>query len=271
MTDNAALPGILAAVARKVRAEFDENSFIEHRGSKGSVREDSLVQILRKYLPDHVKVAGSSEIIAANGERSGQCDIVIHDPKAPPLFGSTGYQILPAECVYAVIEVKSILTWRELEKSCQNIARIKRMPKTAYYLEHQVFGPQRQQYGEVHSYFPTTGFIFAYDSANLWDMSTQLIELFRSLPLRERLDGAWALGKGSYNWLSQAPSDEFLPLPEPGARLAVLDAHPEQDVILNMIIILNTVLTFAFMPPFNLIQYASAAQLGANGRSRSFE
>lgn len=270
MSENV-LPGILAAVARKIRAEFDENSYIEHRGSKGSVREDSLVAVLRKYLPQHVLVTGSCEIIDSIGQRSGQCDIVIHDAKAPPIFGATGFQILPIECVYAVIEVKSNLTWAELEKSCRNLARIKRMPKVAYHANQQVLAPQRQQYGQTYPHCPTTGFIFGYDSSDLWGMSDNLIGLCREMPVAERLDGAWVLGKGSYNWLQAEPSDSFVPFAEPRARLAILDSDPEQDVILNMVIILNTVMSLVFMPPFDLIQYAASAELGRNGRSRAFE
>lgn len=115
------------------------------------------------------------------------------------------------------------------------------------------------------------GFIFGYDSSDLWGMSTNLIDLFRQLPVEERLDGAWVLGKGSYNWLQAEPSDSFVPFAEPRARLAILDSHPEQDVILNMIMILNTVMSLVFMPPFDFIQYAASADLGGNGRSRSFE
>jgi len=270
MSENV-LPGILAAVARKIRAEFDENSFVEHRGSKGSVREDSLVAVLRKYLPQHVLVTGSSEIIDSTGQRSGQCDIVIHDAKAPPVFGATGFQILPIECVYAVIEVKSNLTWVELEKSCKNLARIKRMPKIAYHANQQLLAPQRQQYGRTYSHCPTMGFIFAYNSSDLWRMSNNLLSLFRRTPVEQRLDGAWVLGKGSYNWLQAEPGDSFVPFAEPRARLAVLDVDPEQDVILNMVMVLNTVMSLVFMPPFDFIRYAASADLGKNGRSRTFE
>lgn len=218
MSSDSPLPGILAAVARKVRAEFDENSFIEHRTSKGTVREESLLYVLQRYLPSHVRCVGSSEIIASNGDRSGQCDIVIYDPKAPPLFGATGYRMLPAECVYAVIEVKSKLDTEELRKSCESIARIKRLPKTAYF--SQALMPVRTQYGKQLSYTPTAGFIFAYDSNELLGMSDELIRICVGQPVEERLDGAWVLGKGAYNWMNW-PSQDIIPMPEKGARLAV--------------------------------------------------
>lgn len=123
VTDPSVLAGILAAAARKMRADFDETSFIEHRGAKGTVRAHDLLEFLRKYLPDNVWADGSSEIIAVNGARSGQMDIVIYDPTAPPLFNRGGHRILPAECVYAVIEVKSKLTLDELAKSCRKTHR----------------------------------------------------------------------------------------------------------------------------------------------------
>lgn len=261
MPDPSPLPGILAAVARKIRAEFDENSFIEHRGSKGTVREESLLYVLQRYLPGHVRCVGSSEIIASNGDRSGQCDIVIYDPKAPPLFGVTGYRMLPAECVYAVIEVKSKLTSEELRKSCDNIARIKKLPRTAYF--PQALMPMRTQYGKQLPYSPTACFIFAYDSNDLRSMYEELLRTCASQPAEHRLDGAWVLGKGAYNWM-QWPSQNILPMAEHGAWLAVSDVPVGQDILLNVVMILNTVMSLAFMPPFNLIKYAEHATLMSN-------
>lgn len=148
VTQPSALAGILAAAARRMRADFDESGFIEHRGAKGSVREEVLLDFLKKYLPDNVRAAGSAEIISTDGQRSGQMDVVIYDPGAPSLFDRGNHRILPAECVYAVIEVKSKLDAAQLKLSAENIARVKRMPKTAYF--PQLYVQQPHLYGKVY-------------------------------------------------------------------------------------------------------------------------
>jgi hypothetical protein len=94
------LAEILASAARRLRADFDDSATITHRGSKGTVREHDVREFLQKYLPDNVRAAGSAEIVSADGQTSGQMDIVIYDPTAPPLFDRGSYRILPAECVY---------------------------------------------------------------------------------------------------------------------------------------------------------------------------
>lgn len=42
-------------------------------------------------------------------------------------------------------------------------------------------------------------------------------------------------------------------------------------MLLNMVMILNTVMSFAFMPPFNLVKYAEDVTLMSDITVRSFE
>lgn len=78
------------------------------------------------------------------------------------------------------------------------------------------------------------------------------------------------LGKGAYNWMNW-PSQDIIPMPEKGARLAISRLPEGQDVLLNMVMILNTVMSFAFMPPFNLVKYAEDVTLMSDITARSFE
>lgn len=267
MPDRPLLAGILTAAARKMRADFDESAYIKHRGAKGTVREQSLLEFLQKYLPASVRATGSSEIIATNGEHSGQIDIVIYDPTAPPLFDRGGHRILPSECVYAVIEVKSTLDKPSLLQSCKNIAYVKRMPKTAYL--KQPLMHSREQYGQRYSgYVPTAGFIFAFDSSDLLNMSDEFVAYLRTISMPQWTDAIWVLGRGAYNWL-EWPSMNILPCPTPGAHLAVSDAPPGTDVMLNMVMIINTHMAMAYMPPFDFIQYAANETMLTNVSTKS--
>lgn len=237
-----------------MRAEFEKSAIIQHSPSKGTTREVLILErYLKQYLPGNVRVSGSSEIIATSGERSRQCDIVIHDIAAPPLYDEFGYRILPAECVYAVIEVKSKLNSAELRSAVEHIAQVKRLPKAAFY-QQAPLQRTKTQYGKRFPYCPTAGFIFAYGSVRLNTLAKNLRELLKDYCLEERLDAAWILGSGSFNWMT--PTKTILPTPEPGAWLSMGFNPPDQDVVLNMTMILNSHLTHAFMPPFRLLDYA---------------
>jgi hypothetical protein len=262
MPDRAPLQRILAAAAREMRADFDMSAEIEHRGSKGTVREDKLLTFLQRYLPKRVEVAGSSEIVSADGQTSGQMDIVIYDPAAPPLFHEGGYRILPAECVYAVIEVKSKLTLAELKKSMGTIAKVKAMPKTSFFPEPQQ--RVKTMYGrEYVGFCPTVGFVFAYDSSDLRGMHDEFLRAVTPQPHELRIDGVWVLGKGGYNWVMPSPI-QFLPAANPGAWLAVGDVDADQDILMNMMLVLDTHAVNAYMPPMNMIPYANEATLLTN-------
>ncbi len=79
--------GILESVAARMLADFEASSVVEHRGSKGTVRETGFrTDFLAKYLPRNVEVTGSGEVISADGQVSGQCDVLLVDPATPPLW-----------------------------------------------------------------------------------------------------------------------------------------------------------------------------------------
>jgi hypothetical protein len=260
------LAEILASAARRLRADFDDSATITHRGSKGTVREHDVLEFLQKYLPDNVRAAGSAEIVSADGQTSGQMDIVIYDPTAPPLFDRGGYRILPAECVYGVIEVKSRLDAAALRTSVETIAQVKRLPKIAYF--PQLFERQPEMYGKTYpGYCPTVGYIFAYDSSDLLGMSDEFIQTLKTQPYEKRIDAVWVLGRGAYNWIdpvSQAPS----PRAGPGLWLSVGTASPEQGVLLNMVATIGTHMAQAFMPPFNMLPYIKDATFVESATAR---
>src|SRR5690349_15038015 len=121
----------MVSVATRMRAEFEATKVLMHEGAKGAARERIVHSVIAPYLPGHLQVAGSAEIIAADGQRSGQCDIVVFDRSTPPLLDMENHRLIPSECVYLVIEVKSTLTKLQLVDACNKLSRVKRLPKVA--------------------------------------------------------------------------------------------------------------------------------------------
>lgn len=93
---------------------------VEHRVTKGKLRELLLWDLLVPFLPPHLGLS-SGIIVNASGEphgQSNQSDIVIYDGRMlGPFVRQREIGIVPAISVIAVVEVKSNLTKSELRKA----------------------------------------------------------------------------------------------------------------------------------------------------------
>jgi hypothetical protein len=257
------LAGLLHTTAKELRTRFEKSAIASgHAASKGAVREDYLADFLREHLPRTVDVYGSAEIITADGQISPQCDVLIADPATPPFFSEHRHRVVPNECVYGVIEVKSRLDTVELHDACEKIARVRALPKTAYYPPRTPFIYRVQAYGRTWSDWPTAGMIFAFDSVNLDTLAPRLMDWCKDRDPIEWPDSVWVLGKGCLLWTPHGTTQiDYAPEPESG--LVALAPLPGNDVLLPMLLNLHPLLARATMPAFRLVDYAGTAQVGA--------
>lgn len=116
------------AIGKQMLADFEGvHTQIKHAGKRGSERELGLMQFLQSYLPARYALS-SGEIVDVEGNTSHECDLVIYDPqKCPLLLASKDYRVFPAEPVFAIVEVKSVLTTTELEDAMRKIAAVKKL------------------------------------------------------------------------------------------------------------------------------------------------
>jgi len=131
------------------------DSFGIHRGERGERRENALAEVLRGFLPDRYQIA-SGEVVAASGEASRQIDILIYDKfHSPLLIDAKDTKVVPAESVYAAIELKpNMAAVKELHDALDNIRSVKRLPRSAVMPMH---GGHRQTsnppaYGAIVTY-----------------------------------------------------------------------------------------------------------------------
>ncbi len=102
--------------------ESVEAGNFEHRGIKGDERASALISFLKSHLPNYLGIA-KGEATDYKDNRSGQLDLIIYDKnKATPILTKYENILIPSEALYAVIEVKSIVTKDELLK-CFNAAK----------------------------------------------------------------------------------------------------------------------------------------------------
>lgn len=244
-----------------MRADFDESrSAVNHRGSVGTIREEMVSRFFRTYLPQNVRVLGSGEIIAANGSRSRQIDVIIADISTPPLYagGNTTHAVVPTEGVYGAIEVKTKLTKETLTEACENIRSAKRLEKKAF--GKDIFGRQTSRYGKTWTHTPTIGMIFAFESASLENLGATLQEWCANVPHEERPDSIWVLNKGALSW--SLPNEPFTldGYSSPGSFLHAINAL-DDGILLPLALRINHQFQQVFSPPFDLEQYSGGHNL----------
>jgi hypothetical protein len=100
-------------------------AIFEHKGIRGDERAASLAKFFRERLPDKFGI-GKGEAIDFEDRRTGQLDVIIYDRSScVPLSAQRENLLLPAEALYAVIEVKSIVNQEELTTSYKAAAKVR--------------------------------------------------------------------------------------------------------------------------------------------------
>jgi len=121
-------------------------STYENAFDRGAPREDFVRKFLKIYLPKKYGIT-TGKVIGPNGILSRQADIIIYDSlNSPVVFDEEHgkeFQIIPAESVIAVVEVKSIMTYDVYQDIIANIKSFK-----------SISGVKRDAFGAYFSYSP---------------------------------------------------------------------------------------------------------------------
>jgi len=111
-------------------AQAEGLSSIEHRLTKGELRELFVQSLLKHFLPENLGV-GTGVVINNQTDQSHQMDIVIYDKRAlPPFLMTKNRNVFPIESVVSTIEVKSRL----------DLSALKQAEKSALHLIQNVIG-----------------------------------------------------------------------------------------------------------------------------------
>ena len=249
---------IFKAIGKKITIDFEEiTSQIEHRQSKGHVRETKIVEcFLRKYLPNTVGIAVRGEVVSTDGQTSQECDIILYEQRScPPFIRESDYSVFPIELVHGIIEVKSKLDKHALEDAFKKIIKLKRMPKRAFLRDNIILTPL--WYDQSWEYFPLAGFVFGYDSIDL-DTLRSFDSLQRNLPLAERVDSVWVLKKGMI--VNRGKSGRGIyPTPSNNSCLA---AARSDNPLLSIVTLLQQHFQVPLPRRFNISEYLKYADMG---------
>lgn len=110
-----------SAVVGQMLLLSDSLTDLTHKSTKGTLREILVSGLLVPFLPTQFAVT-SGVIVNVNGTQSRQTDVVIVDTRIlPPFIYRQNVGVIPVESVVATIEVKSILSLKEI-KSAEDAA-----------------------------------------------------------------------------------------------------------------------------------------------------
>ncbi len=107
-------PLVLADVFRKAQTkmmgDLTMGRAFAHAPTQGTASEQQWLRLLEAYLPSRYRAAPAF-IINSEGESSWQIDAAIYDnSQSPPLFPHAAGVHIPIESVYAVFEVKTLIS-----------------------------------------------------------------------------------------------------------------------------------------------------------------
>ncbi len=128
---------VYAGLQVRLRAGLiSSRSAIAHPGAVGAGTEANWVRMLRDHLP-HRYQAEAAFVVDALGHQSEQIDIVIYDRQyTPELYNVEGQKVIPAEGLYAVLEVKQTLDKGNIEYAGGKVASVRALHRTSARIVH---------------------------------------------------------------------------------------------------------------------------------------
>ncbi len=115
-----------------LRGCLKESKVIEHPVGNGDNSEGAWKQFFKKILPKKYGV-DNGFVIDSEGNVSDQIDLIIYDDLYSPYIMSSGSELkyIPAEAVYAVIEIKPCVNKAYLEYANKKIESVKKLKRTS--------------------------------------------------------------------------------------------------------------------------------------------
>lgn len=189
----------LAAQADMLAA-YERTKDIKHPRDLGDAREHILRNFLLTggYLPKRFAVSERSvRVVSTTGHISNEIDIALYDPidTITLMKRQDVYEVYPIESVYGVIQVKSLLTKKELRSGLKNLASFKKLDRPlAQKPFSTIIGPRTPQKSE-------RGFsiLFSYCSDMSWqDIITELETFSKSNPKKLWSNAVFILDRGFF-------------------------------------------------------------------------
>jgi hypothetical protein len=119
---------IFVQLNRSLLEKSRESGVLKHNLEQGLANEEAVRRLLRAFLPSKYGVA-KGKIINEWGDISRHCDIIIYDhSNCPTLFvDDNDNQVIPAEGVFEIVEVKTTLNATTLREAFEELITVYRV------------------------------------------------------------------------------------------------------------------------------------------------
>jgi hypothetical protein len=164
-----------------------------HPGAKGDSAELNWKALLDDHLPSRYRVA-KGFVIDSHGGVSDEIDLVVYDRQySPLLFNRDGVLYVPAESVYAVLEVKQQLDKGTVDYAGRKAASVRALTRTSVPVPHAggVYEPR--------ALFRIIAGVVALESSWNPPMGEPLVRVLGGAKAEARLDIVCALRHGAWD------------------------------------------------------------------------
>lgn len=214
-----------------------------HPGVKGASAEVNWKAMLDDHLPSRYRVS-KGFVIDSGGGLSDEIDLVVYDRQySPLLFNRDGILYIPAESVYAVLEVKQQLDKATVEYAGRKAASVRALARTSVPVHHAggVYQP-RDLFGILAG-------IVALESSWQPPLGEPLLDVLRTATPEARLDVLCALRHGA--WETQYADDGTV-----GVRRSATDA----GLVFFFLRLLSRLQNLGTVPALDLIAYGKSIE-----------
>ncbi len=213
-----------------------------HPTAKGDAAEQNWLKMFRDYLPRRYCVE-KAFVVDSTGRLSEQIDAVILDQQYSPfLFNQDGTLYVPAESVYAVFEVKPVLTKHMLRYAATKAASVRKLKRTS--------APIRYAAGKYKPRKPfniIAGVLAGESGWKASSFSSSVSSGLKNLSAAERIDLGCVLGGGAFDVVYRKrnpPEVEF--------------SDPEDSLIFFFLRFVQRLQAFGTVPAIDYSEYEKA-------------
>jgi len=137
MADKPTLRKLFDGLHRRLESELGiARDTVGHAGTMGTVSEERWIKVLREHLPKRYEV-NRAFVIDGKGACSDQIDVVIHDRQYSPFVLNLDSALyVPAESVYAVLEVKQTMNADYVAYAADKADSVRQLHRTSLPIKH---------------------------------------------------------------------------------------------------------------------------------------
>lgn len=199
MTEKSTIAGLISQAAKKLRDDFEYiRETISHSGEKGGETEDKVREFLNGHIPKRFH-ATKGFVIDVDNQMSDHQDVIIYDQQSSPVYKYDGAnQIVSADAVAAIMEVKGVLNKSQLEEAFAKIEEVKKLKK------RPISEMDQKATASTLTTTGTLGIIFGFGSdIGLAKLAEHCLELNEKYETAHRPDIIVVLDVGVINYTAQ--------------------------------------------------------------------